>query len=298
MEEWEKMETARRLAEKLAQSGARGGSRTLLELEIVDGSGFECEEKSRRVVRSRSHAWLPELEEEVRIGDEWGDVNSSEADKFLDLISEGPTLTLSPYPAQEWADVNFVATHGYFMRCVMTACGMDSRPAHVQNLMMLKVSVGDRCFVLVRHCTRQYQGNFLMERVTPDPGCARYGEEGEEGQEGVSKICNEDAFRKSVRSCVRDIASGRGGGRSTTVRVFSSCARRAVETAEVILASLKETEKGGVALFASGPEVVLENDFIQVLPFCREATNHLGHLDFMNPCSKKAWQHRLPPRAP
>lgn len=261
----------------------------MLKLEIVDGSGFECEEKSRRVVRSRSHAWLPELEQEVRIGDEWGDVNSSEADKFLDLISEGPTLTLSPYPAQEWADVNFVATHGYFMRCVMTACGMDSRPAHVQNLMMLKVSVGNRCFVLVRHCTRQYQGNFLMERVTPDPGCARYGEEGEEG---VSKICNEDAFRKSVRSCVRDIASGRGRGGSTTVRVFSSCARRAVETAEVILASLKEED----ADFSE--EVVLADSAIQVLPFCREATNHLGHLDFMNPCSKKAWQHRLPPRAP
>ena len=120
---------------------------------------------------------------------------------------------------------------------------------------------GERLY-LIRHCARQWQTGsgswlgWLWERTTPDPRCARF-------EDGA--MCSESPFRARIRSIVAAEAAARRG--APTVRVYSSCMRRALETAEVVRDAV------------GAPEPV------RVLPFAREGTNFLGPFDVLNSCT-------------
>lgn len=271
-------------------------------IRLVPNTGAKCPiEDLSRVLQVSRIPKLPTLAIVDRFTERWPDVNSSDADKFLRLVCQetegtagraagaGGGTASATDDTVPWADINFIATHGYFMRRVMRACGsegeaIDASLHYAPNLLMLQIKACGRYYVLVRHCTRQYQGNFWMERVTVDPGCAR---------DGDDNICDEEHLASSVRKCVEEIekervSEVRGDHGTREVRVFSSCSRRAVETANVILASLDTPDEATTP--RAGREVgVGGGRIIRVLPFCREETNILGSvgLDVMNTCSEQ-----------
>ena len=130
-----------------------------------------------------------------------------------------------------------------------------------------------RNFYMIRHCRRQYQGTFSLglrstprnwnERTEPDPQCVRVKDD---------QICNEEEFKGRIDTIMKEHPPEK------TVGVFSSCMRRATETARVILEQVKKTaERSERAV----PEQVM------VVPYCREQTNILGigGLDRLNTCS-------------
>jgi len=104
-------------------------------------------------------------------------------------------------------------------------------------------------FVTVRANTKN-MGIVGGERTTRDPECVRDGDE---------KICSEDGFKLKQHP-------------ELTVGLYSSCMRRATETASVIQDTLKNKYK-------KQPDIL-------ILPFCREETNMLGAigLDVLNTC--------------
>lgn len=180
------------------------------------------------------------------------DYNTSHAARFAAFLE---TQTLS--------DVNFVAAHGGFIRALVRHLGgsLSFRTIKRNNLFIVGVSMpqGERVY-LIRHCARQWQKGsgswlgWLFERTTPDPQCARF--------DGA--ICSETAFRAQIRSILAAESAARRG--KPTVRVYSSCMRRALETAEVVR------------------DVVGTPEPVRVLPFAREETNFLGPFDVLNSC--------------
>ena len=159
-------------------------------------------------------------------------------------------------------DVNFIACHGRFIRELIKHIDSNNTELHRRlndqkdkNLFIVKVGANHKTFYLIRHCARQYQGKW-QSRITPDPVCVRT----EDGS-----ICDEAPFRAQIQF----LCSKHQG---TAMGVFSSCLRRASETAAVVLDEVRRSH------VPDPPDQVL------ILPFCREHLNHLRNMDVLNNC--------------
>ena len=208
------------------------------------------------------------------------DYDLSDEIKFLKLM-------LQPAPKYQkiWKRVNFIACHGGFIRNVIHSLRTHIQNPHLtktlldiepNNLFMVNVKSADRDFYLIRHCARQYQGKW-ESRVTADPACVRVG----------GKICGEEAFRDKLTSVWETHLHE---GDLQTVGVYSSCLRRASETAMVVLQALREHAKEQMSKVQDGKNQVRKvqdgKNQVIVLPFCREKKNVLGHIgmDVLNTC--------------
>lgn len=203
--------------------------------------------------------------------------NSSIPSKFYALMQDG----------QFWKDINFIVSHGKFMRRLVSlvtkdifkALKKDKTEEEIQkikkslekteetlekiksnNLFIVKLNVNNKTFYMVRHCARKFQGMGLLggerSRKNGDPVCKRT---------SANKICNQATFENEIQSLMTEV-------HINTVGVFSSCMRRSTETAKVIADTIS-------------PFLKKNTLSVHVLPFCRETKNWLFIFDFLNNCS-------------
>ena len=236
------------------------------------------------------------------------------AEQYLAKVVPKPCYSKSEYNSSRvasfvasmrephWEDINFVASHGGFIRRLAQylQAGSKSSASHGgvirrlvhylqaggetrddltvelnsakrNNLFVLRIQQYGKVFYMIRHCARQFQnaGLFGGERTTPDPKCAR---------NDRMQICGEEDFKQRVRLIVaRETAEE--GDRSKRVGVYASCMRRAVETAHVVREALLDEDKVRYSALQ-----------VQIVPFCREGQNLLGLLggDLLNTCSSSS----------
>lgn len=196
--------------------------------------------------------------------------NESSPTQFLDYLISNHS---------QFKAVNFIASHGKFIRMFVEsvrqknpALELDNIVSGLErhqdnNLFILGFKIDSKQFYLVRHCFRIYQkenkflslGKWLTftkgERNTPDPDCKKFN----------GKICNEQEFKDNIKQLICRLIP-------VTVGVYSSCMNRATQTADVIVAALREIH-------------IDAGNHISVLPYAREHQNMLGDYDVLNQCS-------------
>ena len=178
------------------------------------------------------------------------DVDASSAERFLHFARARPDV---------WRPVNVVVCHGNFLRRLArqlapadVALHQALRRVRQNHLYTLRATVVGRVFYFMRHCTRTDTGRALANAV--DPGCVR----------SSGAVCGSDELEQTMREA---------WGLKGHVAVFSSCLRRAVETAEAVLRVVRTL-----------PHVRLTPEVVRVLPFVREVRNWFGPWDRSNAC--------------
>ena len=187
-----------------------------------------------------------------------------------------------------WKHINFVVSHGNFIRKLVKHLTptntdiTDTLKIHkLKNLFIVRIQKENKVFFIVRHCARQFQkyGIFSREYFTADPHCAIIN----------GKICGQTEFEQKLKEILEQETRGKNTTHSSrTIGIYSSCLRRASETAEIISvtisALLNETPNEFQTLKYTDPT-------IGIVPFCREETNLLGRFDVLNKCSENTMQN-------
>ena len=181
------------------------------------------------------------------------DVDVSDARRFAGLSLDAGALVVS---------------HGGFLRALARLLAPDDAALHARleavrkrTLWILRATVGGAPVLLMRHCARADRARLFPAR---DPACARDG----------AHVCRHAELRAAL---LRLVPRG--------AEVYSSCLRRAVETAHAVIAALRD----------AGREV---NATPRVLPFVREETNWLGPWDASNRCARDVLARLRPPASP